>query len=220
MNEDESNRRKAENIDTKATKNHSSIEPSKLAQDAVSLGSLQRLDASNVSHLKNSTNTTSSDNTSSKKKSYKNSLNQSNDCLVVDIDDEENTHSVLEINNDDSCVVVNTKKNSKGSKVLFDLKNGVNSSVIVKQPPNSLGNNLRRISSNFSSRITNKQARYEKRKDSSSSNQATPQVLLSLGLVSRDGFVTKTSRELYMMRIINHENYIYENYMIFQIQNF
>lgn len=171
---------------TTSTNSHhsSNSEPAKLsAQDAISLGSLKPIDSkSNINQLKNSTNTiTNKQDTShhnhSKKKKKNNYLNKSNDCLVVDMDDEENiaNQSIIDMN-DGNCGVLSTKKSSKGSKVLFDLKNGVNSNGIVKQPPSTLGNNIRRISSNFSNRITNKQTRFEKRKNSSSSNLAAPQV--------------------------------------------
>lgn len=174
---------------TTSTNSHhsSNSEPAKLT-NAISLDCLKRIDSkSNISQLKNSTNTitniqdiiTNHHNPSKKKKSNTNFLNKSNDCLVVDMDDEENisNQSIVDMN-DENCGVLTTKKSNKGSKVLFDLKNGVNSNVIVKQPPTTLGNNIRRISSNFSNRITNKQTRYEKRKNSSSSNLAAPQVTL------------------------------------------
>lgn len=117
-------------------------------------------------------------NTNCKKPTENNSfLNKSNDCLVTDLDDEENNKYI--INSNDETIggfgVLNLKKGNKNSKVLFDL-NESKLDAPSKSSNSTIGNNIRRISSNFSNRITNnKQSKYGKRKNSSSSSLAAQQ---------------------------------------------
>jgi hypothetical protein len=137
-------------------------------------------------------------------------LNKSNDCLVIDMGDDVENQPTTQTTADSLG-----KKPAK-TKVLFDLNNDVNKlstntinnnnkkknknkakksdSLVAKgadekkKGSSTLGINLRRFSSNFSSRLTNgaiaggssgggKSVRYSKRMNSSSSNIASPQVI-------------------------------------------
>ena len=107
-------------------------------------------------------------------------LNKSNDCLVADLTDEESNKYIMSSNEETigGFGVLNLKKGNKNTKVLFDL-NESKLDAPSKSSNNTIGNNIRRISSSFSNRITNnkqsKQSKYGKRKNSSISNLTVQQ---------------------------------------------
>ncbi len=139
-------------------------------------------------------------------------LNKSNDCLVIDMgDDVENqpptqttadslgkkpakTKVLFDLNNDVNKLSASTMNNNNNNKKKNKNKAKKSDSLVAKgadekkKGSSTLGINLRRFSSNFSSRLTNgaiaggssgggKSARYSKRMNSSSSNMASPQVI-------------------------------------------
>lgn len=123
--------------------------------------------------LKQSTKPNQNNNNKSCKKNDSTSfLNKSNDCLVQDFDDEE----IRSIADRGTNPIL---KKSNKAKVLFDLNNEGNMDVSSKTSNNPMTSSFCRIGTNFSNRInnTNKQSKWNgKRKNSSSSNLAIPQV--------------------------------------------
>ncbi len=142
-----------------------------------------------------------------------NYLNQSNDCLVIDMDEDvENqpsrqsttvslgkksakTKVLFDLNNDVNKLSCNTKNNStSGNKNKCNNKKSdspVDNSVDEKKiDGNTLGNNFRMFSNNLSNRLaiggksgtssssrSGKSSGFSKRKNSSSSNTASLQVI-------------------------------------------